>query len=178
MGNTLKSAGKSEYDALRDSLLAYAYSSAEPKRKADYISALGNTGDQAMAGDITSMLDDADPIVRRAAALSLGQLGTADTVHALTDTLTRESNGTVRAAIVDTLTDLPTTDANATLTTIATAIQNEPVEAARFAMAGYLEKHITVNSDYKSLLQQLIRKEPSKRVRQRLGEALAAIELR
>lgn len=176
IGNTLHSADNPDYPILRDSLLGNAYGSAEPDQRADYISALGNTRDQALAGDIASMLGDANPTVRRAAALSLGQLGTTDTVATLIDTLAQENNGKVRSAIVDSLTQLPDTD-NSNTSVIASAIQGEPDESARFAMAGYLGKHVTPDTNYESLLQDLIRKEPSRRVRQRLGETLASIKL-
>ena len=177
LGNTLNSANDESYPALRDGLLGYAYGSQEPQLKADYISALGNTRDSALADDLVSLLDDTNPIVRRATAQALGQVGTADSTTSLTDTLKRESSGTVRAAIVETLTDLPDSD-EGVIQIIVSMIQNETEEQVRFAMAGYLEIFVAPHDRYQPVLQTLIRQEPSKRVRQRLGEALASMGIR
>ncbi len=175
IGRTLNAVNSDGYAEIRDRLLSGAYASADSQQRADYTSALGNTRDQSLVNDVSLLLQDSSVAVRRAAASSLSHVGSAETTDVLLTQLQQEPNGKVRAEIYNSLTELSTTNSLA-VGSLITSYELETEEKARFAMAGYLGKHIRQHPEAKPLVYSILKSEPSKRVRQRLAEAIATLE--
>ena len=76
-------------------------------------------------------------------------------------------------AMAESLSRLPLADTAKVMASISKVIQTEIDESARYSMANFTGKNLAKNSQYKPVLQKLIRTEPSKRVRQIIGDALA-----
>jgi hypothetical protein len=173
MGSRMKANNNPEYHSLRDDLLSSAYGSNSAQQKATFIYALGNTRDSDIAVDVSTFLNDEQPAVRRAAALSLGLMPTETSSEVLVSRFQQESSSAVRGAIAESLSVLPVVDTEAAMGSVAKAIQIESDEKARHSMASFMGKNLVKHPEYKPMLQKLIRKEPSKRVRQVIAEALA-----
>ena len=172
LGSTLKSSDSTAYSSVRDGLLNGALSSADAERKKNYLLALGNTRDPDLAYDVATLLQDPNAQVRRAAAQSLGVLDNPGLVTGLVAQLERENKGEVRAAIAESLNTLSSGD-KATVNAVAAALGTEQDEPARLYMTRFLGKHLSDYPQNRKLLRDILRHEPSKRVRQAIGEALA-----
>ncbi len=61
---------------------------------------LGNSGDRGAVGPLVHALDDAEPLIRGAAAWALGRLGGETAITALESRLRRENDAAVQAEIV------------------------------------------------------------------------------
>ena len=120
--------------------------------------------------------DDAED-VRRAAAISLGQLDTNQAANSLMQKLRHEPSGEVRSAITESLSSWsdPTPQAMAT---IRNALPNEIDESARYNMARLLANNLDKFPENKGTLQKLLLTEQSKRIRQNVANALAAEKLK
>lgn len=175
MGSRMKAGNNPDYPALRDDLLTGAYGSSDTQQRATFIYALGNTRDPDVAGDVTTFLEDEQPAVRQAAALSLGLMQSVQSSESLVTRFQQESSSAVRGAIAESLTSLPIADTASVMVTMSNAIQIESDEKARHSMANFMGKNLAKHPKYKSVLQNLIRQEPSKRVRQTIAEALATL---
>jgi HEAT repeat protein len=173
MGSRMNKHGHPEYPQLRDNLLAAAYASSNTQQKATYLYALGNTRDPNVAEDISSFLVDEQAHVRRAAALSLGVTQNPNSSEVLVQQFQQENHSAVRGAIAESLTALPLSDSTIAMQAVSKALQKEKDEKARYSMALFIGKHLSEHPQYRSQLQNLIRHEPSKRVRQVAAEALA-----
>lgn len=177
IGSRMKAGQHPDYIQLRDELLSNAYGNSHAHDRATYLYALGNTRDTEIASDVSRFLGDDHPTVRRAAALSLGLMGTPESSVALVSQFKQENNSQVRGSIAESLskTQLTGDQANTAMLTISQSITSETNESSRYAMAKFIGQNLAEHPQYKPLLQSMIRTEPSKRVRHVIGEALAAM---
>ncbi|MFK8083887.1 MAG: HEAT repeat domain-containing protein [Granulosicoccus sp.] len=173
-GGALQRANDSGYESLRSELLSGAQGTADPQLRADFASALGNTRDSDLAEPVGALLQDDEPMVRKAAAQSLAPIANVQSVEILTRTLATENDEDVRASIADTLSALSVSDTTA-MQQMATLLVTERSEKARYAMAGYLAQHLGKHPELQPQLRKHLRHEPSKRVRERIAEGLAAL---
>lgn len=168
LGNGLRVDDDPAYASVRANLLDGAYGGFDPYQRANYVHAIGNTGDASLSHEITALLDDEDASVRIAAARSLGRLGTNQVAEDLLQRFEQERTSVVRGAIAEALaswTD-PTDDA---LASMRVAIKAERDENTRYHMARLLAAH----PENRAVLQELLRTEQSKRIRQTVAEMLA-----
>lgn len=177
LGNSMNAKGDPEYPALRERLLNGALSSTGSDvylvKRTNYVHALGNTGDASLAEDVVIFLDDDAPSVRRAAALSLGTLGTDPAAEELMAHLGQEKSSQVRGAIAQSLVKW-TTPSAAAMASISTAVRAEPDENTRYNMARFLGANLDAFPENKAILRDLLRTEQSKRIRQNVAESLAS----
>lgn len=173
LGNAMIVAKDPDYASLRARLLGGALSGANTEQRADFVHALGNTRDASLARDIVPLLDDAAPAVRRAAAQSLGMLGTNQVADELMSRFNQERSSAVRGAIAESLVSWTAPPAPA-VASIRAAIRTEVDENTRYNMARLLGKNLASFPENRSVLQDLLRVEQSKRIRQQVAEALAA----
>lgn len=173
LGNAMNVAKDPDYASLRARLLGGALSGADVEQRANFIQAVGNTRDASLARDIVPLLNDAAPAVRRAAAQSLGMLGTNQVADELMSRFNQERSSAVRGAIAESLVSWTAPPAPA-VASIRAEIRTEVDENTRYYMARLLGKNLASFPENRSVLQDLLRVEQSKRIRQRVAEALAA----
>jgi HEAT repeat protein len=173
IGRTLREAKDQGYTELRGRLLNGALSGAGVEQRANFTFAVGNTRDASLAREIVPLLDDPQPAVRRAAALSLGMLDTDAVAGDLMSHLKHESSSAVRDALGESLVywKAPTP---AAMTTIRNTIGSEVDESARFNMARFLSENLKSFPENRQVLKKLLRTERSKRIRQSVANALAS----
>ena len=169
----MNAANDPNYSSLRAGLLNGALRGRDPQQRANFVHAIGNTRDASLAREIVALLDDAAPAVRSAAAQSLGMLGTNQAADELMQRLNQERSSVVRGAIAESLVSWTSPSAPA-VASIRTAVRAEPDENTRFNMARLLGKNLATFPENRAVLQDLLRTEQSKRIRQQVAEALAA----
>jgi HEAT repeat protein len=176
LGKTMNANQDPNYAGLRDNLLSSALSSSNITQRSNYTLALGNTHDSSLTQDVVGLLNDEAEDVRRAAAISLGQLDTDKAADSLMQELVKEPSGEVRSAITESLVSWskPTPQA---MSTIRNVLQNEIDESARYNMARFLGENLTKYPDNRPVLEQLMLTEKSKRIRQSVANLLAADKL-
>ena len=91
--------------------------------------------------NVTTFLDNDQPAIRRAAALSLGLMPSEQSAQELAARFEQESNSEVRGAMAESLTRLPLADSTKTMASISKAIQTETNESARHSMANFMGKN-------------------------------------
>ena len=177
IGKTLNAANDREYGNLRSNLLGNALTSVDVNRRANFITALGNTRDQTLAGEIVILLGNDEPAVRRATALALGALGADPVAEQLVAQYDRDDNVYVRGAIAESLQDWtrPTEEAMAVF---RQTVLREPDESTRYQIAVLLGENLAKFPDNEVVLREIMRREPSRRIRQKVADALAARTLR
>jgi len=173
LGNAMIVAKDPDYASLRARLLRGALSGTDTEQRANFVQAVGNTRDASLARDIVPLLNDAAPAVRRAAAQSLGMLGTNQVADELMSRFNQEHSSAVRGAIAESLVSWTAPPAPA-VASIRSAIRTEPDENTRFNMARLLGKNLAAFPENRAVLQELVRTEQSMRIRQQVAEALAA----
>jgi HEAT repeat protein len=177
LGNAMRASNDPEYPILRERLVSGALSGTGSdfyaEERTNYVHALGNTGDASLASEVATFLDDGAPAVRRAAALSLGNLGTDQVAGELMSSFNQESSSAVRGAIAESLVAWTTPSASA-MASIGASVRAEPDENTRYNMARFLGANLKNFPENRAILQQLLRTEPSKRIRQNVAETLAA----
>jgi HEAT repeat protein len=172
IGNTMLNAEDPAYVSLRSDLLSHALGSGDVVTRSDFITALGNTQDPTLASDVVVLLDDTEPAVRRAVALSLGSLGTDQVADRLMSHMRKEDNGYVRGAIAESLQSW-TQPTESAMTTFRQAVRTEADESTRYNMALLLGNNLAEFPENEPVLREIMRSEPSKRIRQKVAEALA-----
>jgi HEAT repeat protein len=176
LGHTMRVTNDPEYPILRDRLLRGALSSEGSdfyaEERTNFVHALGNTGDPSLASEVESFLDDSAPAVRRAAALSLGKMGTDQVAGELLSRFNHERNSRVRGAIAESLVAWTRPSASA-MASIGAAVRAEPDENTRYNMARLLGANLKMFPENRAILQNLLRTEQSKRIRQNVADALA-----
>ena len=172
IGNTMNKADNPEYASLRSGLLSNALSGGDVTQRSNYITALGNTHDTTLANEVVILLDDAEPAIRRATALSLGSLGTDQVADRLVSHYSAEDNGYVRGAIAESLQSWtePTDSAMAIFRQTA---RIEADENTRYNIAVLLGDNLDKFPENEAVLREIMRNEPSKRIRQKVAEALS-----
>jgi len=175
IGNTMNQADAPEYAALRSSLLSNALGGGDVTQRSNYITALGNTHDTTLANEVVILLDDADPAIRRAAALSLGSLGTDQVADRLVSQYNGEDNGYVRGAIAESLQSW-SSPTDSAMAMFRQTVHTEKDEATRYNIAVLLGKNLDKFPENKTALMEIMRNEPSKRIRQKAAEALSAYQ--
>jgi HEAT repeat protein len=173
IGNTLNQANNPEYATLRSGLLSNALGGGDVTRRSNYITALGNTHDTTLANDVVILLDDPDPAIRRAAALSLGALGTDQVADRLVSQYGSDDNGYVRAAIAESLQSWTSPTASA-MAMFRQKVRTEANESTRYNIAVLLGENLDKFPENETVLREIIRNEPSKRIRQKAAEAVSA----
>jgi len=173
IGSRMKAANHPDYFNLRNELISGASDTSNTQQSATFIYALGNTRDPEVVQNVSPFLDNEQPEIRRAAASSLGLMSSQQSADALVSRFDQESDSQVRGAMAKSLSQLPLSDTSKIMASVSQAIQTETDESARFAMADFMGKNLAENPEYKTVLQNLARTEPSKRVRQVIGNALA-----
>jgi hypothetical protein len=173
LGNTLNGANDPEYSVLRSQLLYGALSRGTGNQQTNFVHAVGNTFDPSLAREVVPLLDDPNAEVRRAAALSLGMLDANQAAEELLSHFDHERSSEVRGAIAEALVNwsAPTAAAAATM---RSGVRTEIDENARYNMARFLSTHLAAFPDNRAVLQELLRTEQSRRIRQSVAEALAA----
>ena len=154
-------------------MLSDALSGAGTEQRTNYVFAVGNTRDASLAREIVPLLDDSQPAIRRAAALSLEMLGTDYVAGELLSHFDQERSSQVRGAIAESLVSWTTPTASA-MASMRAAIRTEPDENTRFNMARFLGTNLAQFPENRVALQTLLRTEQSKRIRQSVADALAA----
>jgi len=172
IGNTMHKADNPGYATLRSDLLSNAQGSGDVATRSDYITALGNTQDTTLANEVIVYLDDAEPEVRRAAALSLGSLGVDQVADQLVSDYRKEGNGYVRGAIAESLQSW-TQPTAAAMAMFRQAVRTEADESTRYNIALLLGENLSKFPENEPVLREIMRSEPSKRIRQKVAEALA-----
>lgn len=174
LGRGLNAADDANYYSLRADLVSGATSWPDPHQRVVFVHALGNTADPSLRNDIVPLLNDPEPVIRSAAAETLGRLGTDEAVaDELMLRFEQERSSTVRGAIAEALVSweepsLPATES------IRTAIRQESDEDARYKMARFLAENLATFPENRVVLEELLRYEQSKRIRQQVAEKLAA----
>ena len=173
IGRTLLEAEDGGYGALRTGLQAGAASAGSPHQQSAYLHALGNTGDPdpALRDDITRFLDDPAIEVRSAAAQTLGRLGTEPVAGELLERFQQERNSVVRSSIAGALAawEQPSAEAMALARAV---VRDDPDERTRFNMAVLLGKNLADHPENRAVLEQVLAKEQSKRIRQQVADTL------
>lgn len=172
LGNRLNAARDTSYPTLRAGLLNGALSGGNSRLRANYVHAIGNTGDVSLARDIVALLEDADPRLRSAAAQSLGRLGSSDVADALLRRLQLERSDVVRGSIAEALASWKSPMAPA-VEWVRAAIGSEPDENTRYHMARMLGTSMSAHPVNTEVLQDVQRFEQSRRIRHYIAEALA-----
>lgn len=172
IGGTLRIAEDPGYASLRSDLLSNAHGSGDAASRSDYITALGNTQDSTLAGDVVVWLNDAEPAVRRAAALSLGSLGTDQVADRLVSRFREEDNVYVRGAIAESLQSW-TQPTESSMAMFRQAVRTEVDESTRYNIALLLGDNLAKFPANEPVLREIMRSEPSKRIRQKVAETLA-----
>ena len=173
LGNTMKDSANPDYESLRSSLLNNALSGVNAQQRSDFLLAVGNTQDNALAHEIVDQLDDAAPSVRRATAESLGMLGVDQTADTLVSRFQREDSGQVRSAIAESLGSWSQPTASA-MAMFRQAVTAEVDESARYNVAILLGRNMGKFPENATVLKALVRTEPSKRIRQKVADMLSA----
>ena len=172
LGQAMSENEHADYVSLRTRLVAGAMGgTGTPEQRVNYVHAVGNTRDATLARDIVVLLEDPEPDVRRAAALSLGRLDADQSAEQLLLRFEREQSPEVRGAIVESLVSwtAPTAEAAATM---RNQISAEANENTRFHMARFLSGNLTQFPESRPVLEELLRTERSSRIRQSVAEAL------
>ncbi|MGB5396322.1 MAG: HEAT repeat domain-containing protein, partial [Gammaproteobacteria bacterium] len=172
IANTLNKADDPEYQSLRSGLLSSAQGAADANQRSNYITALGNTHDTTLAPEVAGMLNDAEPAVRRAAALSLGTLGIDQVADTVMTRYGQEDNGYVRGAMAESLQSW-TQPTNSAMEMFRQTAQTEADERTRYNIAILLGENLNSFPENEAVLRQIMRTESSKRIRQKVAEALA-----
>ena len=172
VGNTMREADNPEYASLRSSLLGSATGSFDVNQRSNFITALGNTNDPTLATEVVEFMNDSEPSIRRAAALSLGSLGTDQVAGVLMSHYGNEDNGYVRGAIAESLQSW-TKPTDSAMAMFRQAVQTEADERTRYNIATLLARNLAKFPGNEAALREIMRNEPSKRIRQKVGEALA-----
>ena len=172
LGKSLSAEQDEQYSALRSGLLSGTTSYSDPVEREHYILAIGNTHDTSLAAEIVPLLNDPAPVVRAAAAKSLGRLGSNGVADNLMTHFGQEKNNNVRAAMMEALVswDVPTTQAMATL---RQAAPSESDPNTRFYMVKLLTKNLATFPENKVVLQDLLLTDQSNRIRQEIAEVFA-----
>lgn len=160
------------YGELRARLLSGALQGSDLGARANFTHAVGNTRDPSLAPEIVGLLNDGSAEVRRAAAQSLGMLGSDAVADQLLARLAQERSAQVRAALAESLVSWSTPTA-AAMSSMRTAITTERDEETRLQMGLLLAKASKTLPENERALQGLLRSEPSQRVRQGVAEAMA-----
>ncbi len=172
LGHAMSKSSDPEYPTLRSSLLRNAQSAADVNQRASFITALGNTQDTTLANDLVVMLDDAEPAVRTATALSLGSLGTDQVADRLVSHYGQEDNGYVRGAIAESLQSW-TQPTDSAMAMFRKTVRTEADERTRYNIALLLGENLAEFPENETVLKEIMRSEPSKRIRQKIANALA-----
>ena len=173
LGKTMNVAGDPDYSLLSARLLNGAVGGADTEQRANFVHALGNTRDATLAPDIVAFLDDPEPEVRRAAALSLGMLDPNQAAEELMSHFDQERNSEVRGAIAESLVNWTEPTAPA-VAAIRAGVRAEYDENTRYNMARFLGANLAKFPESRPVLQDLLRTEQSRRIRQSVAEALTA----
>lgn len=171
IGKAMKAAGHPEYSSLSAGLLNGAIGGVDEKQRAAFVHAIGNTRDASMAPDIVMHLDDAAPEVRRAAALSLGVLDANHAAGELLSRFNKEPSSQVRGAMAEAMVNW-TEPTDKSMDMFRSGVRAESDENTRYNMARFLSKNLAEFPENRSALQELLRTEQSKRIRQSVAEAL------
>jgi len=172
LGNMMKVSSNPEYDSLRSSLLNNALSGANDKQRSDYVVALGNTQDSTLAYEIVNLLDDDAPSIRRATAQSLGMLGVDQVADTLVSSYKQEDNSQVRSAITESLQSW-TEPSDSAMAMFRQTVRIEADESTRYNIAVLLGENLDEFPENESVLREIIRNEPSRRIRQKVAEVLS-----
>ena len=172
IGNTMNKADNPEYATLRSGLFSNALGGGDVTQRSNYITALGNTHDTTLANEVVILLDDAEPAIRRAAALSLGSLGTDQVADRLVSHYSAEDNGYVRGAIAESLKSW-TKPSDSAMAMFRQTVRTETDESTRYNIAVLLGENLDKFPENESVLREIMRNEPSKRIRQSVAESLA-----
>jgi len=175
IGNSMNKADDPEYANLRSSLLSNAMGSGDVNQRSNYITALGNTHDPTLANEVAPLLDDADPAIRRATALSLGSLGTDQVADRLVSRYSAEDNGYVRGAIAESLQSW-TEPTDSAMTMFRQTVRTETDESTRYNIAVLLGENLEKFPENETVLREIMRTEPSKRIRQKAADALSSYQ--
>lgn len=173
IGNTMLLQEDGSYTSLRAGLQAGAQSAASPHQQSAYLHALGNTGDRdpVLRNDIAEYLTDPAAEVRSAAAQTLGRLGADPVAERLLESFEQEPNGVVRGSIAGALAAWETPSPRA-MAVARTSIQAEPDEKTRYNLAVLLANNLEQYPENRPVLQELLRTEKSKRIRQHAADSL------
>jgi len=175
IGNNMHKADDPEYTSLRSDLLSNALGSGDVATRSNYITALGNTQDTTLANEIIVFLGDVEPAVRRAAALSLGSLGTDQIADQLVSHYNEDDDGYVRSAIAESLQSW-TQPTDSAMAMFRQAVHSEADESTRYNIALLLGNNLSKFPENELVLREIMRSEPSKRIRQKVAEALAGYQ--
>ena len=173
VGNTMREADDPDYASLRSSLLSSSTSASDVIQQSNLITALGNTNDPTLASEVVVFLNDSEPAIRRAAALSLGTLGTDQVADILMSHYRDEENGYVRGAIAESLQSW-TQPTDSAMAMFRQAVRTEADERTRYNIANLLAENLEKFPENEAALREIMRKESSKRIRQKVAEALAS----
>ena len=171
LGSSLNASNDPNYASLRADLSYGAFSASDPHQRAVFIRALGNTGDPSLQPEIVPLLDDPSPLVRGAAAETLGRLGSNEVANELVGHFDQETSSEVRGAIAGALKDWEE-PSPAAMQSIRTAVLAEIDENARYQMALLLANNLTRFPDNSIVLEDLLRVEQSQRIRQQVADLL------
>ena len=173
IGSTMNKSDDPEYDTLRSELLNHATTTADVEQRANYITALGNTQDPTLAHEIVDMMNDAEPAIRRATASSLGNLGVDQVADTLVTHYQQEDDYRVRNEIARSLDSWsqPTREA---MDMFRQTVQTEKDESTRYNIVMLLGRNLDKYPENEAVLKEMMRTEPSKRIRQKIAEMLSA----
>jgi HEAT repeat protein len=173
IGSTMNKSDDPEYASLRSNLLSNAMTTTDVNQRANYITALGNTQDPTLAREITVLMDNSEPAIRRATASSLGNLGVDQVADTLVTHYQQESDYRVRSEIARSLDSWTQPTAEA-MDMFRQTVQTEKDESARYNIAMLLGKNLEKFPENEAVLREMMRSEPSRRIRQKVAEMLSA----
>jgi HEAT repeats len=172
LGSTMNAADDPDYAALSSSLLGSALGGGDERQRSDFVFAVGNTQDASLAPEIAVLMADDSPSIRRATALSLGQLGVEQVADSLVSSYQAEDSAEVRSAIAQSLASWsqPSDSANAMF---RSALKTETDEMARYNIVAFLGSNLGEFPENRAVLEEIMRTEPSARIRQKVAGLLA-----
>jgi HEAT repeat protein len=173
IGSTMNKSDDPEYASLRSNLLNNAMTTTDVNQRANFITALGNTQDPTLAHEITALMDNSEPAIRRATASSLGNLGVDQVADTLVTHYQQESDYRVRSEIARSLDSWTQPTAQA-MDMFRQTVQTEKDESTRYNIAMLLGKNIDKFPQNEAVLREMMRSESSKRIRQKVAEMLSA----
>ena len=173
LARNLKSDKKNDYDSLLVGLFNGAQGASTIQQRAVFLHAIGNTADQVPStrNNLVTFLDDPSPMVRSAAANTIGRLGVQTVGEQLFQSYNRESNDVVRGSLIQALSSWENPPSKE-VESVRNNIHTEVDENVRLNMALLLNNSMETFPENRESLKKLLAGEKSKRIRQQLADLL------
>ncbi|MFN0057392.1 MAG: HEAT repeat domain-containing protein [Planctomycetota bacterium] len=168
----LRSVDDGRYPAVRGDLVAALHRAGSIGEVGILLKSLGNTGDPAVLDEITPHLRSDTPSVRAAAAKAIGSLPNSQSLSALTQALSRETDDRVRHDIAESLVRLDMAD-ETSVQVVKDTLGKESSSAVTALLAEYLVANLDAQPQARPVLEAVLASTTSTRVREVISAGLA-----